>query len=188
LINPVLEVSAEDGLAIVPSSPSEDVNVELAFWDSIKDSGNLAELNAYLARYSDGPFAVLARSRRDALIAADESHAMPAKVDKDTLAVELAFWEAAKDSGSRIELGAYLERFPEGEFVELAKARLEGLREAETESLVAAPNEDVTEGELTFWHSIKDSGNPDMFRAYLNKYPNGTYAGLAQINIGFEGS
>ena len=51
----------------------------------------------------------------------------------------------------------------------------------------SAPKEEVTEGELTFWNSIKDSGNPDMFRAYLNKYPNGTYVELAQINIGAEG-
>src|SRR6476661_3173236 len=77
----------------------------------------------------DGPFNVLARTRRDALITVDES-AVPAK--EDTLAVELAFWEAAKDSGSPLELEAYLERFPDGEFVELAQARLESLRESAT--------------------------------------------------------
>ena len=97
------------------------------------------------------------------------------------MAVQLAFWEAAKDSGSPIELEAYLERYPDGEFVELAQARLESLREA------GAPTTDeVTEGELTFWNSIKDSENPDMFRAYLNKYPDGTYAELARINIELE--
>ena len=138
-------------------------------------------------RYPDGAFTVLARTRRDALIAADESDATPAKADEDTLAVELAFWEAAKDSGSQIEFEAYLERYPDGEFVELAEARLASLHETATDSDTVAPNEEVTEGELTFWNSIKDSGNPDMFRAYLNKYPNGTYAELAQINIGVEG-
>ncbi len=186
-IDPVLEVPREDGASMATSSMGEDVEVELAFWDSIKDSGSVAELDAYLARYQDGPFTVLARTRRDALIAADESDATPAKTAEGTLAVELAFWEAAKDSGSRIELEAYLERHPDGEFVELAKARLESLHETATDSDTVAPNEEVTEGELTFWNSIKDSGNPDMFRAYLNKYPNGTYAELAQINIGVEG-
>jgi adenylate cyclase len=185
-IDPLLEASAEDGPAMASSSIGEDVDAELAFWDSIKDSGSFAELDAYLARYPNGPFAVLARSRRDALITADESDATPAKAE-GTLAVELAFWEAAKDSGSRIELKAYLERYPEGEFVELAKARLENLHEAATDAGGAAPNEEVTEGELTFWNSIKDSGNPDVFRAYLNKYPNGTYAELARISIGVEG-
>ena len=130
---------------------------------------------------SGWPFNVLALTRRDALIADDES-VVPTK--EDTLAVELAFWEAAKDSGSPVELEAYLERFPDGEFVELAQARLESLREPATGS--AGMNGEVSEGELTFWNSIKDSGNPDMFRAYLKKYPDGTYAELAHINIDVE--
>ena len=98
--------------------------------------------------------------------------------------VELAFWEAAKDSGSHIELEAYLERYPEGAFVDLAKARLEGLRDPPAD--LDASNAEVSEAELTFWNSIKDCGNPDMFRAYLNKYPEGIYAELAQINIDIE--
>ena len=255
LIDPVLEATRVDGPSMAPLSIGEDVDVELAFWHSIKDSGSVAELDAYLHRYPDGPFSSLALTRRDALTAADES-ATPAKEDilavqlafweaakdsgsrieleaylerypdgefvelaqarleslgepatdlaarngevsegeitfesatpakEDILAVQLAFWEAAKDSGSRIELEAYLERYPDGEFVELAQARLESLREPATD--LAAPNGEVSEGELTFWNSIKDSGNPDMFRAYLNKYPDGTYAELAQINIDVE--
>ena len=181
LIDPVLEATRVDGPSMDLPSKAEDVDVELAFWDSIKDSGSVAELDAYLHRYPDGPFSSLALTRRDALTAADES-ATPAK--EDILAVQLAFWEAAKDSGSRIELEAYLERYPEGEFVELAQARIQSLREPATD--LAARNGEVSEGELTFWNSIKDSGNPDMFRAYLNKYPDGTYAELAQINIDVE--
>src|SRR5262249_20594202 len=100
-INPILESTRVDGPSMAPTPLGEDVGVELAFWDSIKDSGSVAELDAYLKRYPDGPFNVLARTRRDALIAVDES-ALPAK--EDTLAVELAFWEAAKDSGSPVEI------------------------------------------------------------------------------------
>ena len=36
---------------------------ELLFWESVKDSGNLADLRAYLERYPNGAFAVLARNR-----------------------------------------------------------------------------------------------------------------------------
>ncbi|MGD2149066.1 MAG: caspase family protein [Desulfobacterales bacterium] len=35
--------------------------------------------------------------------------------------------------------------------------------------------------ELTFWNSIKDSSNPDDYRAYLTQYPNGCFAALAKI-------
>ncbi len=35
--------------------------------------------------------------------------------------------------------------------------------------------------ELTFWNSIKDSSNPDDYRAYLKQYANGCFAALAKI-------
>ncbi|MFC5394729.1 SUMF1/EgtB/PvdO family nonheme iron enzyme [Bosea vestrisii] len=34
--------------------------------------------------------------------------------------------------------------------------------------------------ELSFWETIKDSRNPDEYRAYLEAYPNGRFAGLAR--------
>src|SRR6478672_296086 len=73
MADPVLEATRVDGPSMAPTPIGEDVGVELAFWDSIKDSGSIAELDAYLTRYPDGPFNVLARTRRDALIAVDES-------------------------------------------------------------------------------------------------------------------
>jgi hypothetical protein len=111
LMDPVLEGTRVDGPSMSPSSVGEDVgaenvDIELAFWNSIKDSGSVAELEAYLGRYPDGPFTVLAQTRRDALIAADESDPIPAKADEDNVAIELAFWEAAKDSALKIRVSA----------------------------------------------------------------------------------
>ncbi|MDP6853910.1 MAG: caspase family protein [Arenicellales bacterium] len=37
--------------------------------------------------------------------------------------------------------------------------------------------------ELEFWKSIKESGDPDMYREYLRQFPSGVYAGLAKIKI-----
>ena len=34
--------------------------------------------------------------------------------------------------------------------------------------------------ELTFWNSIKDSGNSADFRDYLERYPDGQFAGVAR--------
>jgi formylglycine-generating enzyme required for sulfatase activity len=42
--------------------------IEIAFWNSIKDSRDPAEFEAYLKKYPNGEFAVLARNRRDALV------------------------------------------------------------------------------------------------------------------------
>jgi len=37
--------------------------------------------------------------------------------------------------------------------------------------------------EITFWNSVKDSKNPAEIAAYLDKYPNGTFAPLAKIRL-----
>jgi hypothetical protein len=37
--------------------------------------------------------------------------------------------------------------------------------------------------EVTFWNSIKDSKNPQLFDAYLKRYPNGAFADIARIDL-----
>ena len=37
--------------------------------------------------------------------------------------------------------------------------------------------------ELAYWDTVKDSGNPEMFQAYLDKYPRGEFAELARAKI-----
>lgn len=37
--------------------------------------------------------------------------------------------------------------------------------------------------ELEFWQSIKDSDNPELYRAYLNQFPGGTYAAIAKVKL-----
>ncbi len=40
-----------------------------------------------------------------------------------------------------------------------------------------------SESDMAFWVSIRDSDNPAMFEAYLNAYPAGDFAPLAQIRL-----
>jgi hypothetical protein len=37
--------------------------------------------------------------------------------------------------------------------------------------------------ELTFWNSVKDSDDPAMLEAYLEKYPDGEFKSLAEIML-----
>jgi Caspase domain/Domain of unknown function (DUF4189)/Putative peptidoglycan binding domain len=37
--------------------------------------------------------------------------------------------------------------------------------------------------ELAFWQSIKNDKNPELFQAYLNRYPKGVFADIATINL-----
>jgi hypothetical protein len=43
--------------------------------------------------------------------------------------------------------------------------------------------EDQARLEIAFWNSIKDSRNPQLFEAYLKRYPNGSFADIAKINL-----
>ena len=62
----------------------------------------------------------------------------PASVpNTDRSALDLAFWEAIKDSPNATDFEAYLEQFPNGTFAALARNRLEAL--SETEVAVVTP-------------------------------------------------
>jgi class 3 adenylate cyclase len=96
-----------DGAAPVEAAAqpvAAPVEAELAFWETIKDSTDPAEFEAYLKRYSDGAFAALAEARRSALLEKTvQSH--PAASGAELVAVELAFWDSVKDSHVRGQQG-----------------------------------------------------------------------------------
>lgn len=50
-------------------------------------------------------------------------------------------------------------------------------------SKTSRPAKSATAAEMIFWNSIKDSTNPDDFKEYLKKYPNGEFAGLARNRL-----
>lgn len=102
-----------------PLSPIEPLEVELAFWKSAEQGGTPEEYRAYLERYPAGSFAALAEARLAASVAPEE----PAP----DLTVELAFWDAVKDSDDRALFAAYLDKFPQGEFSTIAQIRLKAL-------------------------------------------------------------
>jgi adenylate cyclase len=126
---------------------------------------------------SDGP--VL---RQEAVPAAD--------AQTDEADFELAFWESIKESGDPSEFAAYLDRYPEGVFAALAETRRQSLLEAAAapagEAAVADP--EVSAVELAFWDTVKESANPEMYSAYLDRYPDGAFAALAKVRLEELGS
>jgi adenylate cyclase len=115
----------------LPSAPAEiselsadnEVALELALWDNVKDSSP-AEMESYLEQYPEGTFASLARTRLDAAALSPPSPATPTPEEAAAEALDLAFWNSVKDSDRREELQAYLEQHPNGHFAGLARARL----------------------------------------------------------------
>lgn len=127
------EVSTPEEIPETPQPPSalaasselsadNEVALELAFWDSVKD-GNPAELESYLEQYPGGTFASLARARLDPAAASTPNAATPTAEEIAAEALDLAFWTSV-DSNRRGELEAYLAQHPNGHFAGLARARL----------------------------------------------------------------
>jgi hypothetical protein len=99
------------------------------FGDAIKEAQAPDELAAYLEQHPDGHFAALARARlaRPAEVG-DHAEASPAASPSE--AVELAFWNSICDADDPHLFAAYLEKYPNGEFVVIARARLQALQPA----------------------------------------------------------
>jgi adenylate cyclase len=98
--------------------------------------------------------------------------------------VELVFWESIKDSSRAVDYEAYLEQYPEGSFVALARTRLDEF--ASEAGGIRDPQD--REVELAFWESVRDSDNPAALQAYLEKYPEGEFKALAEIRLGELGA
>jgi adenylate cyclase len=92
---------------------------------------------------------------------------------------ELAFWSSIMNSEAASDYAAYLERYPEGNFSNLAQARIATLAAGESTG-----SEAEMKLQITYWESVKDSDDPAMFRAYLEKYPNGHFKELASVRLG----
>jgi hypothetical protein len=99
--------------------------LDLAFWDAIKDSQAPEELSAYLEQHPDGHFSALARARLLQLDDGGSSEAALMHPETQDGAIELAFWESIRAIDGRNLLEAYLEKYPEGQFAVIARARLD---------------------------------------------------------------
>ncbi|MBZ9653659.1 adenylate/guanylate cyclase domain-containing protein [Phyllobacterium lublinensis] len=95
-------------------------DVELVFWQSVQESNDPAEYEAYLAQFPDGDFTALARTRLAKMLNTKS-------VSPEDSAVELEFWNSIKDSQISAPFEAYLQKYPDGEFGSLAAIRLKQL-------------------------------------------------------------
>ena len=109
-------------LAALPNAtaPVSQDALDLAFWQSVQNSQNPVDFDAYLAQFPQGRFATLARNRQAALR-------------------DRALWESVRQSARPEDVERYLAQFPQGAFVTEARARLEALRAPPAAVPVPAP-------------------------------------------------
>ena len=104
---------------------------------------------------------------------------LPRTAPQNAAAIELVFWESIKDSPRAADYEAYLEQYPDGSFVALARARLD---QFDGSTAVVRDPQD-REIELAFWESVRALDNPESLQAYLDKYPDGEFRPLAEIRL-----
>ena len=129
--------------------------LELAFWDTIKNSNNPDDFKAYLDKYPDGQFAALARSRSQA------TKTMGGNTGGGE-SMEMVYWNAIKDSRNPSDFRGYITKFPGGLFVELANNRIASLegeaREAARAKELAAEEERRRNTRI---FEVKDAGGTE---------------------------
>ncbi|MEQ9489675.1 MAG: caspase family protein [Alphaproteobacteria bacterium] len=144
--------------------------VEIEFWKSISDSNNPDLFQSYLDKFPNGIFVDIAKQRvqtasTDAATSVEES--------------ELVFFQSIQNSDRIEDFQAYLDRFPNGKFAPIANARIKTIREKQASQKELAQRA----AEKATWDTVKDSNNAGLLQAFLDVYPNGTYAATAKSKI-----
>jgi SH3-like domain-containing protein len=196
------------GSTVVVVPPSEgrltdERTLELAFWQSIAGSTNHADFVAYLAKYPEGEFAPLARNRLQSLAETKTAMVEPPKAafqvaEMDAVMVTLKRTNvrdgpttkstkvATLDAGAIVSVTGKVEdadwhRIERKEGEEgFVYAPLLGA-EVPERAQARAPGDDAAE--LALWEQINGSDNPAMLRAYLERFPEGLFAGVATARI-----
>ena len=142
---------------------------ETVYWESIRDSKNPEDFEAYLAKYPSGNFVDIARRRLDSLRGgAGEPSAGTVSVGAGAGAEAAArqefdkiLWEPIKESQDSADYAEYLRLHPTGAFAALARTRLQKYLEEEA------------------WKSTLAGKGFDRYVGYLRKYPKGRFVETA---------
>ena len=112
-----------------------------------------------------------------------------AVVAPDSQSVEMMYWQSASAGDDVNQLRAYLNRYPNGSFVALAKARIATLEHAGPAGVTAertlprSPAIDPRAVELDFWNSVSASNDAAQLKAYIDQYPSGMFVRAARAKI-----
>lgn len=206
LFVPVAVATTRAGQTTPGSAGSNAAAIELAFWQSIQNSRELSDYEAYLAEYPDGKFARLARARIESLRQTQPTAVVPPPQpvldveprDETLVALKNANVRAEPDAEAKkldtLKIGTEVSVTGKVSHVNWYRiARAEGgvgyvyapllgepTASRPTVAVTAAEPEDP---DVLFWQSIRDSTDPNMYRAYLSAFPSGRFASLARRRI-----
>lgn len=86
-----------------------------------------------------------------------------------------AYWQETGRGSDEAGLRAYLDRYPDGLFADVAQDRLDEIEETK--------RAEAAREERDAWDAARNADTIDSYRAFLNTYPNGTFAGAARARL-----
>jgi peptidoglycan hydrolase-like protein with peptidoglycan-binding domain len=89
--------------------------------------------------------------------------------------LDASYWRQTGRNGGEDELRAYLSRYPDGLYSEIAQARLEVFEEERRQEAAAE--------ERGFWDDVRSANTVAAYQKYLELYPDGTFAQDAKAKL-----
>lgn len=97
---------------------SGNSTVDEQFWNMIKDSTKPQDFQSYLSAFPNGQFAALARFKMNNLTTTTTT---TPPTSNSSLTIDEQFWNTVKNSNNPRDFQSYLDNFPNGQFVALAR-------------------------------------------------------------------
>jgi serine/threonine protein kinase len=160
--------------------PGHGSEADVEFWRTIKDSSEIEDMEFYVQKFPEGIYVDLAKRKMAKLRQGGAVRAAEETSGTRGRNLDEEFWRGIKDSNDADDFELYMERFPQGLYVDIAKRRIAKFnRTVEEDNTAGARSRQDEE----LWRGVRDSTDPADIEHYLEKFPQGAYIDLARRKI-----
>jgi len=153
-------------------------------WAASETANTVSAYQIYLDAYPKGKYVVAAKIKLDSF---------KKNPDQSSSETEAGLWAEVKATGTREYLETYIEQYPKGKFVALARLELKKLDDAEKAKAAKlaleaeqAKQREEQRVEQAAWDEAQKDNTANSYSAYLKKYPSGRFAAQAKAAIRIE--